>query len=346
MDGRSTTLIAMLALASSALAGCIDAPGFLNADAEATALEHDDAAAAAAAEWHADAKLASIMTIETTESMDERIPNDPDVGNGRALVWWYGYYVETDAGKDFRVFRVTADGSVAAEEGTEMLAGISDHDEDVEHLPAVRTDSDAAIATAKTNESFRAAAQGFNATVLQGIGIVEGVAAWWIVATSADGLIVATIDDATGTLVSVTPLYAGFEIPDWTMDSASSLGAPSVEPIHLEGAGVLGGDRIDEYPFRLDVPMAGVLNLTAQATLPVDGVRWAIVDAMGEEVDAGAVRGFGGGAREIDVELHLPGDYTLVLARMAPMPLGVDDGVQYAFTLELEMGGVSRVDGR
>lgn len=343
MDGKSYLLIAAL-VASGALAGCVEAPGFLSiADAEATALDNKDLADGAAAAWHPDAKLVGFMTLELTESEDEaRLPPDPEVGNGRALAWWYTYCLESE-GEDMeiRVYKVTADGQVTQEKEAEAMA-MAQGGMDMDVLENVAIDSDAAIGAAKTNDTFRAAAEGFNATVIQGVAVKDDVAEYWIVATSASGMVVASVDAMTGELREVHSMNLDFAIPAWSW-GGEEMAMWTGEDVEIEGEGRLDRDASKvEYPFTLGGPSYGVLDLTVGTDLPSDNLRWAIVDGEGEEVAEGWFGGWFSGESDdtMDIEIEKPGAYTLVLGYapylgFVPVPAG---GVDYEFTLELEPG--------
>jgi len=361
MDVRSPAILLAFALASTALAGCIQNPDWLNrADVETTAAEQRALADAAAASWSEGAELIGILGIETREQVDPRIDADPEVGNGRAPAWWYVYCAdettqetttEASATRDgeettayasmpmVRAFKVTADGAVSSEQDAETMAAGFSH-EMAEAVGEWTLDSDAALTVAKGDDGFRAAAEGMNATLLEGLARHDGRTAWWFAAASASGMVVATVDALTGELVDVRPLDFKMPVPSFEM-AAQDPAHWIPEPIHLEGEGVAAsGDMPFELPFSTTGPMYGTMLIDHMAEFPTDGLHWAVLDADGEIVAVDHVGGWRG-AYEYEGEVHIEdaGDYTLVIEYMSSAPLPVPTpgigSVTYAFSLDL-----------
>lgn len=339
-------MLLALAIAGAGLAGCIEAPGFLNVqNDEVTAQERLELADEAAKAWSEDAELASVMTIESTTPTDERVPMDPEVGNGRALAWWYVYCLQTGETLEARAYKVTADGVVTEEKDAAMLAG----QPGLHQMGAVgdwKVDSDEAIEVAKTNESFRLAAQGFNATVLQGLANHEGVSSWWLVAGSVDGIVVASVDAVAGTLLDVKIVDMGLAMPQINF-AAQGPEAFVPEPVHLEGEGTLEGEEPLEFPFTVASLMEGTLEIESAGGDFTRGARWAILDAEGQEIDGGMTRGTLAGeeqAESYDVKIETPGEYTLVFEPMGFTPgavsLPTSDDVRVAFVMDLVPPGM------
>lgn len=348
MDGRSLGWLLVLAMAGTSIAGCIEAPEWLNTtDAEVTAMANKDLADDAAAAWNPDAVLVGVMTFELTESADEYdVPVDPEVGNGRAAVWWYTYSLleNGSASPDVKVYRVSADGEVGVEQDAEMLASAYEAEmnmADLRALDAWAVDSDAAIATAKTNESFRKIVEGFNATLVSGVAHHDGVTSWWAAAVSADGFAIALVDAATGELIEARTFDMDFDMSWW-----GGAARPPVflgEPVHLEGEGVAepGADPL-EYAFSTTGPVYGEIVMDYRAAFPTDGLHWAILDEDGEAVVSAHATSWGGepGAWTTEVEIEDAGDYVLQVYYMSgvPTPLPTPGGVQYSFVMDLVPG--------
>lgn len=346
MDGRSTTIVLALAIVGTGLAGCIENPEewFSNTSAEVSAFENKALADEAAAAWQEDAVLVGSMAFELSESPDPRIDADPDPGNGLAPAWWYVYF-DPDADDDdlaLRAFKVASDGTVTSEADAEAMAMGFGH-EGLEELEGWSVDSNAAIATAKTDESFATVAQGYNATIVQGVAHQEGLTAWWVSAMSADGFVVASVDATTGELLEVESLDMDFEMPEFEWGAANP--EMMAEPVHLEGAGEAEpGAEPAEFPFTIEAPMTGAIMLEASDS-PGESVWWEILDAEGETVDGGSVGGFmsfgseRGYAHELKIEEA--GDYTLVVGAGSWVPpTPISRSIEYAFMLDLYPEGM------
>lgn len=358
-------MILALALAATGLAGCIENPDWLNStDAEVSALEHRGVADASASSWSEGAELIGILAVETREQMDPRLAADPEVGNGLAPAWWYVYCAtqqempESEASSAsgaaggenatvesvsmVRAFKVMADGTVTSEDDAAEMAAGFEHDM-AEALGEWSVDSTDALAAAKADESFRAAAEGMNATLIQGVARHEGTTAWWFAAASASGMVVASVDAVTGELIEVKPFDMGWQMPTFEM-AARDPAEWVAEPIHIEGEDFAepGAESV-EYPFETMGPMYGPMAITFSPMFPTDGLHWAILDEDGERVVDGHLAGWGGsGDSEAEVVLEEAGAYTLAFEYMssppigAPLPLG--NGVDYAFTFDLVPG--------
>lgn len=371
MEGSTShVLLLATALASTVVAGCIEAPAFLNAsDLEVSSFENRDRADEAALAWNANAKLVSVMAFELTQSNEERILADPEVGNGLAPAWWYvygAYPEETGRGSDepsrdapsmdearmgamampeLRAFRVTSEGDVSSEDEAAAMAAGYQRQDTIDVIAAWKIDSTDAFAKAKTDEAFAKAAEGFNASVVEGVASYEGTTAWWVAAMSADGFVIATVDAVTGELIGVEAVDLDMTVPTFEW-GARDPATWSAEPIHLEGEGYAApGEQAFEAPLSLAAPMHGTLNIEFYTTLPTDGLYWAILDAEGELVEGDQVRSWmGGGAYEYDdLAIEDAGEYTFTLsymgwAQMPFVPPVGPGGVDYTFTLDLMSG--------
>ncbi|HVM44433.1 MAG TPA: hypothetical protein VM582_00755 [Candidatus Thermoplasmatota archaeon] len=350
MDGKSRVLLLVLALASTGLAGCIEAASFLNAsDVEVSAFENKKLADEAALAWSKDAKLVSVMAFELSQSDEARIESDPEVGNGLAPAWWYVYCLETKDGGEVRAFKVAADGTVTSEDDAATVAAGYKKHEMTGSLSDWKVDSHVALDAAKADESFRKAAEGFNATLVEGVAHYEGHTTWWFAAVSADGFVVATVDAVTGKLLDVHPMDLGMTMPsfEWAARSPEHWVA---EPVRLEGEGVAQpGARPLEMPFFAASAMHGELVIEYAQMLPTDGLRWAILDGDGEAVARGSTRSWrGGGSMSAEVAIEEAGQYTFVLGHHTwipgPMPRPVANDVEYEFALELMPGHAAKKD--
>ena len=371
MDGRSTIILA-LAVVATGLAGCIQNPDWLNSsDLEVSALEHRELADAAAFSWNEDAVLIGILAVETTEQVDPRLAPDQQVGNGLAPAWWYVYCADeaeeamgdakggsADGGEGMkgemtsvtRAFKVLADGTVSSEDDAAAMAAGFDH-EMAQAVGAFELDSSDALAKAAADESFRAAVEGANATMIEGLARHEGRAAWWFGAGSMSGFVVATVDAVTGELVDVKPFQMDFAMPAFEM-AARDPATWTAEPVHLEGEGTAAaGDAPAEYAFETVGPMWGEMIVEYRFELPTDGLHLAVLDEEGELVAADHIGGWEGeGAYTFDVQIEEAGAYTLVVEYMSSMvptgPLGLPVGgaAQYFFTLDLMPGEMPAED--
>lgn len=346
MDAKSLVAFISVALMSSGLAGCIEAAGLLNtSDLEVTALDNKALADAAASEWNAKATLVSVMAFELSESDEAEIQPDPEVGNGLAPAWWYVYCAEGDI-DEVRAFKVAADGTVTSEDDAAAVASGYEHHDMAGSLADWKVDSDDALAAAKSELAFQVAAEGFNATVVEGVANYEGKTSWWFAAISAEGFVVATVDAVTGELVEVAPIDMDMTMPtfEWGARSPEQWVA---EPIVLEGEGeASAGSEPLELPFETTAPMHGILMLDVSTTLPTEGLYWAIVDEEGEEVEHGYAGSWRGHEEEMELEIDEPGDYTFVLYHASYTgPIGLPiGGVEYAFHLELMPGHMEHED--
>lgn len=366
MEGsKSHVLLLAVALASTALAGCMEAPAFLNtSDVEVSAFEHRDRAEKAALAWNEHAVLVSVMAFELTESPEARIDPDPEVGNGLAPAWWYVYCAAGEAKAEadseeargdadttttmtatsmpeIRAFKVTADGTVSSEDDAAAMATGYSHDM-AGDLGDWTIDSTAALEKAKTDESFTKVAEGFNASVVEGVASHEGTTAWFFAAMSADGFVVATVDALTGELLDVSAIDMGMTVPTFEF-GARDPATWTAEPIHLEGEGYAApGEEAFEAPLSVVGPMHGTLTVDYMSELPTDGLHWAIMDAEGELVDGDHLRSWiGGDSYEYELGIDEPGEYTFTIFYMSWTPLMVPvgpGGVDYSFALDLMAG--------
>jgi hypothetical protein len=343
MDGRSYTLIVALALAGSAMAGCIENPDWLNTNsAEVSAFENKAAADEAALAWSPNATLVGVMAFELSETPDPRIDSDPDPGNGLAPAWWY-IYCDTEAqDASLKAFKVTSSGNVSSERDAEALAMGMDHSQ-AKKLGEWSIDSDDALTAAKADESFAKVAQGFNATIVEGVADQEGLTAWWVSAMSVEGFVVASVDAATGELVHVETIDMATKMPDfqWGAANPSLMGTP----VHLEGAGAAGaGDEPAEQAFTTTSPVWGTMSFTYSASAPMDGLHWAITNSDGEWMIEDHLSSWSGDQDDYEMQVEIPdaGDYTLSIGYMSSfgqfIPLPVGGNVDYTFVLDLMPG--------
>lgn len=332
MNGRLALVLTTLALLGTGLAGCLENPETLTAasEAEITALQHRDAVEAAARAWDPNATLGGVFSLELTEASED-IPADPNVGNGRALVWYYTYQGGEGA---TRAFRVMAEGRVEALNET-MGADALAEDSDV---GAVAVDSDAALQAAAANESFAAALAGEHPTLALGVAQMEGYAGWYLAAVSSAGGMIAIVDATSGQLVMVRDF--GFHVDPPAFQRGAFAFQPEPKPTHVESEGRLDADEREvAIPFAVHLPKGrATLDIQADHDAPTDMLRWRVVDAEGETVERGwtdmAYRGEGGSKDRFHLEG--PATYTLELsyASLAPVGLG---GVDYALTLDVEV---------
>lgn len=322
----SLLLLAALAMAGAGLSGCLEAPSFLTAsDAEATAMDNRDLAHAAALAWSPDAQLVGVLSFESTNGSEFDLPADPAVGNGRALAWWYSY----EGANATRAFRVTADGQVTVENETVLPES---YDLETPPLEGWAVDSDAALAAAAANETFAAVLQGESASLVEALAATEGQSNWYLAAFGDAGFVLAVVDGRTGDLISVDEMGFDFafhmpampDMPAWTMPGPAVL---------IEDEGTLSGGAKKEYPFTLDAAATAHLMVAADRELPTDGLRWAVLDAEGEVVEAGDAERWTSGDDDEGMEAEFgldAGKYTLVLQHkpgtLVPGPVG---GVEY-----------------
>lgn len=373
---RSNVALLALAFATTALAGCIENPlTAMRSDVEVSAFEHADLANGAAEDWKKGAQLIGIMAFELSQPGDDaQIMADPEVGNGLAPAWWYIYCAPDAMAKDHddddargaassdgeasvaamsmvRAFRVTADGTVTSEDDAAAMAAGYEH-ETAEALGEIKIDSTDALGAAKADERFRKVAEGFNASVVEGVARHEDMPAWWFAAMSADGFVVATVDAVTGELLVVESMDMDFEMPTFEW-GARDPEMWSAEPVHLEAEGVAEPDGEPlEMPFTATAPMVGMLTIDYSQTYPTDGLHWAILDAEGEIVNADHLRSwYGDDSYEADIAIEKAGDYTFTIFYMSwtpafpgPLPPVLADGVEYSFTLDLEPGHAVHVE--
>lgn len=346
MNGRSAaSLLAFVTLVAAGLAGCVEAPSFLtNSDSEASAKENRDLADSAAAAWNPDAALVAVMTFEAGSADAEEgagaIPVDPSVGNGRALLWFYGY--QTPGGNETRLFRVTADGAVEVENTT----GIDMGPVTMKPVDKWNVDSDAAVDAARADERFEEVVGAENASMMMVLGSEEGHSKWMLLAHAGGKMVAAAVDADTGALLMVEKVdFDDMVMPDVPTPPGFDMGAP----VHLEGSGRLdSATRVVEVPFtyggRND---EGVLEISTRKTVPGEGLWYSLVGPDGEAIAEGSLMRLvtPSGSATVEFEMEGPGEYLLVLgydtvAGMAPVPVPLA-GVDYEFMLhvgpEMEM---------
>ena len=333
MDGRSTLILATLALLGTALTGCI-APGLTqnSTDVEVSALKVRDAADASAQSWAPGAKLVAVFALESSEA-HEPFPADLTPGNGLAPVWNFAYVSPEGAPRAFMAF---ADGTVASQNET---YGAEQYADQSTPLQAFAIDSDVALETAALDETFGAALRGENATLAQGVADVEGATAWYFAVMGEAGGAIAVVDAVDGTLLWAQP----FHMPEMDLGAYAGNGfayAPTREPVHIEEKGTLSNKKL-EVPFTLDgFGDEARIQLAIEKELPTDGLRWSLVKLDGDEeheIDAGrlGMRPSGSEKGAWDVALDGPGEYRLDLAYASFALVGVGS---VDFTLVLDAG--------
>ncbi|HUR69830.1 MAG TPA: hypothetical protein VM370_11350 [Candidatus Thermoplasmatota archaeon] len=369
MDGRSYTLLIALAFVGTGLTGCIQNPDWLNtSSSEVSARDNLRDADKAALDWSPNARLVGVMAFELAESPDPRIDADPDPGNGLAPAWWYVYCdaaaekAEAEASTfrsddneekamaamqmSLRAFKVTSDGEVTSEKDAEAMAAGMDHSM-AQPLGEWSVDSDEALAAAKADEGFAKVANGFNASIVEGIAQIEGADAWWVSAMSADGFVVASVDAVTGELLDVQTMDQDFSMPTFEWGAANP--ELSGTPVYLEGEGsAAAADEAIEVPFWSSGPMHGTMMVTYATSAPMDGLHWAILDSEGEYVTGDHLSNWEGGEGEYEMELEIEdaGDYVLSIGYMSsfpgpnflPVPTPLGGSVDYSYVLDLMPG--------
>lgn len=333
MQAKPLALLFALAFAGVALSGCLEAPSFLfAADSEATAQKNLDLAQEAAKAWSANATLTSVFAFETAEPESD-LPTDPDVGNGRAVAWWYGFA----AGNETRAYRVTADGEVALENDTSE-AGM-DADQTLP-LGEWTVDSDKALETAKANQTFGAVASGQNVSYAEGIANEEGSTQWFVAAYGESGFVIALVDAKTGELTSVESMDFDFGSM-WGGAWGGSWGGGMAPEVEMSETGTLdASEPVAEFPFSLETgDQDAVLSIAFDKQLPTDGMRWDILDTSDESV-AGERMGrtyLLGDGEEFEFEIEEPGEYRLVLTydSYALVPAG-----SIAYKFDFTVGGM------
>ncbi|HWH08025.1 MAG TPA: hypothetical protein VNX21_02425, partial [Candidatus Thermoplasmatota archaeon] len=313
MDGRSTLILATLALLGTALTGCI-APGLTqnSSDVEASALQVAPAADAAAQSWVPGAKLVAVFALEAAEAHDP-MPADATPGNGRAPLWSFAYVAPDGTPRAFLAF---ADGLVLTENET---YGAEQYASDATPLQPIAVDSDAALATAALDPTFGPALRGENVTLAQGVADMEGVTGWYFAAVSDAGSAIAVVDAVTGDLLWAHP----FDLGSMDFGAYAQQGfayAPAPQPLRIEKEGTLArGDR-EEIPFMVDgFGDVARITLAYEKETATDGLQWRLVKLDGEdeevvETDATGIRPTTTREeRTWEVDLDGPGEYRLDL---------------------------------
>lgn len=332
MQAKPLVLLAALAFAGVALSGCLEAPSFLfTADTEATAREHLDVAQGAAQAWSPDAKLVAVFSLESADAEEAELPTDPEIGNGRAVAWWYTFH----DGNESRVYRVAADGTLGQENATEAEPYVGDS----LALGEWQVDSDRALETARGNETFRAVAEGGNASFAEGVANEEGATHWFVAAYSESGMVWALLDARTGELTSVETLSFDF---GWLGSWGGSWGSGMEPEVEMSEEGSLdGSETFAEFPFTLqNGGQEAMFSLSIEKRFPTDALSWSVVDGSDEVVQEGTLGRMPsmGDSTAEEFTLDAPGDYRLVLEYRGAgfVPLGA---VDYSF--EFIVGGAA-----
>ncbi|MFA5860598.1 MAG: hypothetical protein WDA16_02780 [Candidatus Thermoplasmatota archaeon] len=335
MNRRSLAALgAVITMLSMGFAGCLAPSEFLNASSskdEITAMENKDLADNAAKAWSPNAKLGGVFGLELSNASSGRddgdFPLDPNVGNGKAPAWIFVYWDEDTT----RVFRVTADGRVKVENNTDASTP-----DDAKPLGAWNVDSDKALKTARTNATFADALKGDNATVAEGIVLMDGTTAYYFAAMSEGGMAFATVDAASGKLLNVK----SFTTDAWKMPSYGAPGASAQwqVPVNEKGSGRVDSAKMtQEFPFTYAGGSAQVtLMIDGQQELPTDGVTWKLIK-NDETVKKGSASSFDTRiSQKNKIQLPGPGEYTLVISYDPNVPTGpppAGGGVSFKWSL-------------
>ncbi|HEX2022375.1 MAG TPA: hypothetical protein VHH36_06650 [Candidatus Thermoplasmatota archaeon] len=325
MNGRLAGAAALI-LAAGAFAGCIESLSLLSSSDEVAASEVRDLADQAATAWAPDAQLVSVFATEMSEDafgMGEEakaanvtLPADPDIGNGRAVLWFFGYVGEN--GTAVRVFQVNADGEV----GPMAMPGMIDADmmssADPEPLGVWEVDSDEAAEIAHANETFESVASMENVTMVEGLGSEDGHTVWALMVGTQTSQAIAIVDAMDGTI-----LYADAFKLDASMPIVPGFpSGASMEPqVEIEASGSLSMGDEQAWDFDVSRPDPAWLQIRFSKTLPTDALEWAVLDADGNEVEGGTLDSFAMG--DVGVyEFPIPdaGSYQLVLRHVSSVP--------------------------
>lgn len=332
MNRRSLAALAAVAtLLSMGFAGCLAPSEFMTSSStkgEITAMEDRDLADNAAKAWSPNAKLGGVFGLELSNVSSEGsagdFPLDPNVGNGKAPAWIFVY---ADANTT-RAFRVTADGRVKAENDTDTATR-----DDAKPLGAWTVDSDKAIKTAKTNATFADALTGKNATVAEGLAFMDGTTAYYFAAMSKGGMAFATVDAASGKLLSVK----GFSMDAWKMPAYGASAQWQV-PLDEKGGGRVDGTKTtQEFPFAYAGSVVqATLTLDGQQDLPTDGIAWKLLK-NDEPIKQGSAAAWGTKiSQKTKIQVPGPGDYKLVISYNPDVPTGplpAGGGVSFKWSL-------------
>jgi hypothetical protein len=326
MNGRLVAVIGLM-LAMTGFAGCIEAISFLSTgDDEITAGENRDLADNAAAAWNPDAKLMGVFALENANTTD-MFPSDPDVGNGKAVLWFYGYAAKN--GTEARAFQVSAAGEVQA-----MNESLGEVPTDVgEPIGAWEIDSDRAVEIARGNASFNSFAAAENTSMMEALGAEDGMTVWAIMAGSETGQAIAIIDALTGDIIMVEVFKLDFDMPAIPGYGDMGMGMPYDGPqVDIEDAQTLDmGTPSYEYPFTLERGDSASLMVDYETMLPTDGLSFLVTDAEENVVAEGRITGFMGssGSEFAEFAIEEAGDYVLTFVYESravflpvPVPLG------------------------
>lgn len=317
------------------LAGCLSPSELLNSNevkAEISAFENRDLAENAAKAWDPAAQTLGVFSVELSDANDHEFPMDATPGNGKAPAWIYAF--ANGKGDASRAFRVTADGRVNAENDSYDPATMAG--EKLTPLSNWKIDSTAALDAAAKDSNFSTALRGANVTLAEGVAEMEGVTAWYFAAMSKAGSSIAIVDAASGVLIAVHPFSMDIKMPTVGAQAFSR-----AQPLHVEGAGELSGDKSKvEFPFEA-TPGDLILRISASRQLPTDGLSWTILDEAGEKVKSGRVGGFSPQSTSMaksTIPLETAGTHTLALAYNGmPLPSSGLGGVSFKFTLTQHM---------
>jgi hypothetical protein len=282
------------------------------------------------------------------------------VGNGLAVQWTYVY--QTAEGKN-RAFEVSADGTVVSKNESDAMSDYGAYaggyaaayqayqaqaSGDATPLANWSWDSDAALASALKNETFRDAARAPNATLAEALGNDGVPDAWVFVASASEKTVIAMVNATSGAVAGVTDLSryswqsaaASMAAPAAGMTTASTSDnatpRASAPPVHLHEEGTLTATApAQRFPFHLGAPEAGHLNLTMSPHGDVTGYGWSILQGTKQVTgESNGLTLFASSDTARGVTLG-PGDYTLELTMSSAQDLVPLASVDYTVALDL-----------
>ncbi|GEM_PF-4521170 len=338
MHGRLSGIVPALLLLALAFTGCMgQGPHFENAGVkEVSAKRNADLAASAAKAWDKSAALVAVGGAEAQDAPDPDLPADPDVGNGLATQWTYVY--QSAEGKS-RAFEVSADGTVVSKNESEAFDDYGSYagsyaaayqsyraqSADGKPLGNWSWDSDAALAAALKNETFRGAARAPNSTLAEALGNTGVPDAWVFMASSPERSVIAAVNATSGEIVGIHDLsryswQGSMETqaavaPPTPPTPPSTPNATAAPPVHLHESGSLTpAQSTDTFRFHLAAPESGRLNVTMVSSGDVLSYGWSLM--QGEKViktDNSGTFSLSGVNDAMRLALDKPGDYSLVL---------------------------------
>jgi hypothetical protein len=193
----ASLFVCLLVITLILTAGCQESDNGDSKDEPFTANEKLDSANERASEWKSDPVLVGILGLEyemETSAEGISVPEDPDRGDGKCMVWIYSYFSANASVK--LTVTILANGDITEnEEG-----GSSD--------PAIdnwSTDSDSAANVAKENGGSGFLDNYPETTITYSLGVTEGKHIWTITfrddLTDTKEMLTVTVNAETGTLI-------------------------------------------------------------------------------------------------------------------------------------------------